>query len=252
MTDTTTVEARFQSMPGSGFSTTQWTLVRRAGQPASREALAALCQAYWHPIYAFMRGLGQEREDAQDLTQGFFASLFERDDLASLDPSRGSFRSWLRVCAKHFLLNDLKRRRAQRAGGGQVHVSIHVHDDDERCLALASAALTPDQHFDRSWALTVTERAMANVAAQYEREGRAALFHALRGTLTDEEPSVSDADLALSTGRTVGAIKTERCRRKAELAERSRCALRAEIAATVSGPHAIDAELRELAHALAT
>jgi RNA polymerase sigma-70 factor (ECF subfamily) len=184
------------------------------------------------------------------VTQAFFAFLFERDDFASLDPARGSFRSWLRTCAKNFLFNHLKSRRTQRAGGAWIHVSIEVPEGDEHRGALTSDAPTPDRQFDRSWALTVTERAMANVAAQYEREGRAELFRALRGTLAGDERSVRDAETALATGRTVGAIKTERSRQKSELTERYRSALRAEVSATVDGPHAVDAELQELLDAL--
>lgn len=251
MNATTIVESQVRPATGAGFKTTQWHLIRQAGQPEARGALEALCQAYWYPIYAVMRGEGQNRESAQDLTQGFFASLFERADFASLDPARGTFRSWLRKSAMNFFFNDLKKQRALRRGGGTDHVSIDVQDADERFrVALTDETLTPDQQFDRSWALTVLARAMSSLEAEYEQEGAAELFNSLRGTLSGEEPSVSTADLAAASGKTTGAVKTDRCRRKAELQKRYRSALRAQIAATVNGPRAVDAELRDLLHAL--
>src|SRR5215510_9831808 len=114
-------------MRAFGFHTTSWTLIRAAAaKPTaeSREALAALCRKYWQPVYAFVRSRGYDREQSQDLTQGFFALLIEKNYLLDANPKRGRFRSFLLVAVKHFLANERDRANAVKRGGGQVPVSI--------------------------------------------------------------------------------------------------------------------------------
>jgi RNA polymerase sigma-70 factor (ECF subfamily) len=235
----------------SRFDTTQWSRVIKPGRGGAREALAELCQAYWQPIYGFIRARGFAPPEAEDLTQGLFASLLAPGALARVDPRRGRFRDWLRAAAVHFLCNELDRRRAQRRGGGQVPITLDV-DVAEECLRHESQdALTPDRLFDRQWALTVTARALARVRADYVKEGKGEAFARLEGLLSGEDLETTDAELSRVLGRTPGDIRVERCRLKKKIEARYRRYLREEIGETVIGPGAVDDEIRLLLDALA-
>jgi RNA polymerase sigma-70 factor (ECF subfamily) len=108
------------------FETTHWSLVLTAGADASsdaRRALTTLCETYWYPLYAYVRRQGYQAEDAQDLTQGFFARFLEKHDVRSARRTRGRFRSFLLASMKHFLLNEVAHRRRLKRGGGHTHCS---------------------------------------------------------------------------------------------------------------------------------
>jgi len=137
-------------MPAARFQTTNWSLVFAAD--GSPDALNDLCARYWSPVYAYVRRCGHDPADAEDLTQAFFSRMLEHRDLAQADPGRGKFRSFLLGSIKHFLSNERDRAQAKKRGGGLVHVEIDVDESDD--------ALTPDQLFDKQWALTVVERAL--------------------------------------------------------------------------------------------
>jgi RNA polymerase sigma-70 factor (ECF subfamily) len=232
------------------FQTTQWSRVIEAGRGGGREALAELCQAYWQPSYCFIRARGFSPDDAEDLTQGLFASLLAPGALDKVDPRRGMFRSWLRSTARHFLCNEVDRRRAKIRGGGQVPISIDG-DLAEEGLRLASGeAEMPDRIFDRRWALTVTARALERVRADYVREGKGDAFGRLEKLLSGEELEITDADLSRLLGRTAVDLRVERCRMKKRLEARYRRYLREEIGETVAGEREVDDEIRYLLDAL--
>ena len=233
------------------FKTTIWSTVRRAGAPGNQGAWSGLCRAYWYPIYAFLRSLGLGQEEAEDVTQGFFATLLKPGALDVADPAKGKFRTWLRTCARHYFLNHRDSARAAKRGRGNVVTGFDLDraDRDVRPLMM-DESLTPEEIFDRSWAVTVTELAMTRLAEAYEREGRGDIFRELHGRLGGEQSPLSDADLAALLGKKPGAIRTERSRRNDELEARYHRFLRAEIAKTVRSPEAIDAELGHLVDAL--
>src|SRR5437016_2306785 len=137
-------------MAAARFQTTNWSLVFAAG--GSPDALNDLCARYWSPVYAYVRRCGHDRADAEDLTQAFFSRMLEHRDFAQADPRRGKFRSFLLGALKHFLSNERDRVRAKKRGGDVVHVEIDVDTTDD--------ALTPEQVFEKQWALTVVERAL--------------------------------------------------------------------------------------------
>jgi RNA polymerase sigma-70 factor (ECF subfamily) len=240
--------------PGAGlgggprrFKTTHWPTIRLAALPHEREALAEFCRTYWYPIYSFIRGQGLGPVEAEDVTQDFFVTMFKPGALAVADPDRGKFRTWLRSCARFHFLNYLDRRNAPTGGPRSVPLSIDGLAAEEHLrLVLTDDSPTPDQIFDRSWALTVTKRAFACLREDYEREGRGDLFRDLHARLSGEETDLSDADRSLLIGQSVNAIKTERSRRKDEMEARYRECLRAEIGMTVSNRGAVDAEIRHL------
>ena len=120
------------------FQTTRWSLVlaaRGGDTKEAREALAALCEAYWYPLYAFVRRKGHSPDDAPDLVQGFFERLLEKNALASVDRGKGRLRSFLMASCAHYLANRHDHDRAKKRGGGRGIVSIDGETAEGRyCL----------------------------------------------------------------------------------------------------------------------
>lgn len=227
------------------FPETSWGLVGRAGQPLSaegRKALAALCELYWYPVYAFVRRCGALPDDARDLTQGFFARLLEKNDLAAADPERGRFRSWLIACVKHYLANERERARAQKRGGDRLVVGLDPERAERRYHAEPAHVLTPEALYDRRFALDLLERALAALRAQYVDAGQERLFEALKGRLSGEGEERPHQEVAAELGMSVGAVKTATSR----LYDRHEQALREEVARTVLRVEDVDEELRAL------
>src|SRR5437867_2685232 len=225
-------------MLGSEFHTTSWTLIRAAsGDPSgdSREALAALCQKYWHPVYAFVRRRGYDREQSQDLTQGFFALLIEKNYLLDADRKRGRFRSFLLAAVKHFLSNEWDRANALKRGGGQVPVSIDLTEAEGWHALAGVEQVTPESLYERRWALSVLENVMSKLRAEFADAGKANEFDRLSLCLNREPESARYDALAEGMGVSAGALRMSVHR----LRRRYRSLLRAEIAESVSGPEEI-------------
>ncbi len=169
------------------FPTTQWSRVVTAGSrdaPEAREALSGLCQAYWYPIYAYIRHRGYTPEQARDLTQDFFAYVLERDLFAKADPARGRFRAFLRtVCARQLAARRDQENAAKR-GGGRTLVSIDPFDAERRYTREPAHELTPERIFDRTWALTLLDRVVERLRGEYDDAGRSARFEELIALLT--------------------------------------------------------------------
>ena len=154
--------------PGSvqPFAATHWSLVLAAGgdgTPAARAALEKLCRTYWPPLYAFVRRSGHAPADAQDLTQGFFLQLLQRNFLDGVDPCKGRFRSFLLAALQHHLSNERDRARAQKRGGGLAPISIDAQDAEGRYLLEPADPMTPEKLYERRWALTVLDQALARL-----------------------------------------------------------------------------------------
>jgi RNA polymerase sigma-70 factor (ECF subfamily) len=229
------------------FATTRWSLIaaaRDAGIPAAREALAELCRLYWYPLYAYVRRRGHDHDAAQDLTQGFFARLLERQDWAAVDPERGRFRSFLLAACQHFLANEHDREHSRKRGGGQRLLSLDFADADGRYLREPSHDQTPERLFERRWALTLLEQVLAGLQEEYESAGKGPQFEALKGSLAG--PEVPYAAVAEELGMSEGAVKVAAHR----LRQRYRDRLRATIADTVADEAQVDEELRDLFAAL--
>jgi DNA-directed RNA polymerase specialized sigma24 family protein len=236
-------------MPAFGFHTTSWTLVRTAaGDPTaeSREALAALCQKYWRPVYAFVRSRGYDREESQDLTQGFFGLLIEKNYLLDADAKRGRFRSFLLAAVKHFLANERDRANALKRGGGQVSVSIDSAEAEAWHTLATVDQTTPESLYERRWALSLLENVMSQLRAEFADAGKVNEFDRLSTFLTRDSESARYELLAEETGISVGALRASVYRMR----QRYQRLLRSEIAASVSGPEEIDDELRFLLSAL--
>ncbi|MCP3144504.1 RNA polymerase sigma factor [Pyxidicoccus xibeiensis] len=230
------------------FATTRWSLIAAAGGGASApDALATLCELYWHPCYAFIRRRGYAADPAYDLTQGFFVRLLEKNDLATVDRERGRFRSWLLAALKHHLANDWHREQTQKRGGGAVHLSIDgAEAESEYGRFEPSHDVTPEKLFERRWALALLERALETLRAEYARLGKADLFEQLGGSLTGDRDVASYQAIATELGMTESNVKVSAHR----LRNRYRALIQEEIARTVEREDDVDDELRHLLAAL--
>ncbi len=230
--------------PPSPFGPTRWTLVlAAAGQndsPAHRAALAELCETYWYPLYAYIRRCGYGRHDAEDLTQGFFARVLEKNYLADASPERGRFRSFLLASLKHYMANEWDRSQALKRGGGLIMVSLDVTTAESRHPWEPSDGVTPDQMYERQWVFALLDRVLGRLEGEYREKPE--LFAALKGFLTSETIPGALAQAARCLHLTEGAARVAVHR----LRRRYRELLRAEIAQTVDEPSEIDAEIRRL------
>ncbi len=236
-------------MPSEPFESTRWSLVAAAGgdrgSGRAREALEALCSAYWYPIYAFIRRRGHDAEAAADLAQGFFAALLESDAFFGLDPAKGKFRAFLLASCQHFLAHERDRANALKRGGGRTIASLD--DAEGRYRREPSHDLTPEALFDRRYALALLDATLDELRADFARRGQADHFDALKPTLTGDARNVPYREIADRLGTTEGAVQVAVHR----LRKRYREALRDRIAQTVAGPSEIDDEIRDLFAALA-
>jgi RNA polymerase sigma-70 factor (ECF subfamily) len=216
------------------------------GMPEAREALSSLCSAYWYPIYACVRRQGYSPEQAQDLTQDFFAYLLERSLIARADPERGRFRAFLRtVCVRH-LAAHRDRENAAKRGGGRPPLPIDGLEAERRYALEPAHELTPERNFDRAWALTLLGRVVDRLRREYDDAGRVATFEELLAVLTRGPGSDAYTAIARRLGTSEGNIRVAVHR----LRSRYGLLLREEIAATVDNASQLDDELRALFAAL--
>jgi RNA polymerase sigma-70 factor (ECF subfamily) len=240
---------RSEKLP-SAFATTQWTIVVNAGgeDTKAREALAQLCQAYWLPLYVYVRRRGYSGHDAEDLIQGFFADLLRRSTVKRADPARGRFRTFLLSVLVNYLHDAHDHSQAARRGGTTEKLSFDALEAADALAQVQDGGLTPDQAFDRSWTLALLDRAMKRLRAEQERLGKSKWFERVRPCLQSRSDSVALEAIAAEFGLTKNAVAVAIHR----LATRYRELARAEIAETVSGPNDLQAEQRDLLRSLAT
>ena len=227
------------------FNTTHWSVVLAAGDqtsPHTQAALARLCQTYWFPIYAFVRKRGHSPEEAQDLTQGFFAGLLEKQHLAKAARERGRFRCFLMTSVENFLRNEKERARAQKRGGGRSLISLDEQDAEQRYLCTPATESDPAKTFEQRWAATLLNRVLARLKEEFAATGRQELFDGLQEHLWGDSDSMPFLKLAAQFGMTLANVKVSAHR----LRLRYRELLREEIAHTVALPTEIDDEIRHL------
>ncbi|MBX3734710.1 MAG: sigma-70 family RNA polymerase sigma factor [Verrucomicrobiae bacterium] len=230
---------------GGAFATTHWSLVLHAGQGddiAAREALETLCRAYWPAIYAYIRRTGQFHEAAQDLTQEFFARLLAKGVMGVADPKKGRFRTFLLTVLQRFLADDHDRVTAKKRGGGEVLLSLDELAAEQQRPFEPSAGLSPEQEFDRRWALATLENTLRHLRAEAERAGQGELFTALQGFLGGGEPAGTLAETGARLGLGESAVKMRLSRWRMRYRE----LLRQEVAQTVPRVADLDEEMRHL------
>jgi RNA polymerase sigma factor (sigma-70 family) len=243
------------STPGTGatgdiFATTRWTVVLAAGRqgaPQADAALEELCRTYWYPLYAYVRRRGHSREDAEDLTQAFFARLLEKHYLEGVSSEKGRFRAFLLVALKRFLANEWDRASAQKRGGGVLPLSLDWQDADSRYQINPADNFSPDRLYDRAWAMTMLERVITRLRDESGSAGNANLYERLKSFLTVGRSEIPYAQAAATLGMTEGAVRVAVHR----LRRRFRELLREEVAQTLAEPAQADEEMHALFSALA-
>src|SRR5216110_980380 len=228
----------------AAFTTTHWSVVLEAqGEPpAAQEALEKLCRIYWRPIYSFVRRQGAGPEEAQDLTQGFFALLLARRDLGTVRKEKGRLRSYLLSALKHFLVDERRRAMASKRGKGERLISLEEMRAEEQSSMEPADPLTAERIYERRWASTVLERVLSRLEDKYRERGNAALFDSFSQLLADEPGAPSQADIAAQLGMTENAVSQAYHRFR----QSYQSLLREEIANTVATPGDIENELRYL------
>jgi RNA polymerase sigma factor (sigma-70 family) len=232
------------------FTTTHWSVVLAAQgrSPAADEALEKLCRTYWWPLYGFVRRSGYKPEEAQDLTQGFFALLLERRDLDAVRREKGRLRSYLLVSLKNFVAKARRRELALKRGEGRALVPLDELLARERADLELADNLTAEHIYERRWALTLLEHVLGHLEAEYADAGNRKLFDCLKEFLSDEPGHPSQAQIAAELGMSENAVKQAFHR----LRQRYRQLLREEIAETVAVPGDVEDELRHFISVLQT
>ena len=229
---------------GIAFTTTHWSVVLTAQgeSPAAREALEKLCRTYWRPVYSFIRRQGIGPEQAEDLTQSFFALLLERRDFDAVRREKGRLRSYLLTSLKHFLASEHRRATTAKRGKGQRLVRLEQLTAAERSEMEPADSLTANRLYERRWALTLMEQVMRRLKDEYRASGNEALFDSLKQLLPDEPGAPSRPEIASQLGMTDNALRQafHRFRHRYQLL------LREEISHTVAVASDIEDELRHL------
>ena len=237
------------SSGNASFNTTRWSLVVAAAKspsPQARAALEELCGSYWYAVYAFVRRRGKHVEDARDLTQEFFTRLLEKDYLETVDRERGRFRTFLLTAVSHFLSNERERDCAQKRGGGQTVLSLDFERGEERYQHEPADHWTAEKIFDRRWALTLLDQAVATLKEEYSAPDKGPLFEQLKVFLTGDSGAPAYDEPAARLGMSPGAVKVAVHR----LRQKYRETLRLLIAQTVAAVDDIESELQLLLSAL--
>jgi RNA polymerase sigma-70 factor (ECF subfamily) len=229
-------------MASSDFPMTRWSVVlsaREGDASRAKAALAELCEAYWLPLYAFARRTGKSAEDAEDLTQGFFVRLIEKDLFAKADAERGKLRSFLLGAFKNYLSDQRDKSRALKRGGGQEVFSIDAAEAEERFAQEPLDDESPDRSFERKWALVLLERVMQTLRKSYEDQGKGEVFAELHQYLAPESGGPAYRKSAEHLGLTENAVRVAVFRMRQRYARE----LRQQIAETVQSEDEVAGEI---------
>ena len=231
------------------FATTHWGLVLAAGDgntPEGAVALEQLCRNYWFPLYAYVRRRGYSAEDAEDLTQQFFAHLLERDAFSLADPARGRFRTFLLASLQHFLTDEWKRAHRAKRGGGAFQLPLDGAAAANLYAAELTNTTTPERVYEERWALALLDTVLQGLSEEYSHAGKAHLFEVLQDSLWGSAPSAPLSVTARDLGMSEGAVRAALHRLREHYRER----LWTEVSRTVSHPGEVEAELRHLIRCL--
>jgi RNA polymerase sigma factor (sigma-70 family) len=232
------------------FFSTSWATILKAGDSAASSvqalsALSELCQIYWRPLYVFLRQQGYGREDAQDLTQGFFAHLIKNRGYAHADREKGRFRSFLLTALKNFIADARDREHALKRGGGMI---LEKLDDKTEPQVARDVKWQADEVYDREWAASLVRQALDRLEQEWAFAGKDELFGYFASHLAaPEESAIPYEEIARRSHCAVTTLRHELVRLRA----RYRAILREEVRATVREATEVDEELRYLCRVLA-
>jgi RNA polymerase sigma-70 factor (ECF subfamily) len=226
------------------FESTRWSLVFRAGEEGeeAERALGILCQTYWYPLYGYARRRGCAPHDAQDLVQGFLAKIIVLNLFASADREKGRLRSYLLRAFQHYIRDERVKANAEKRGGGAPLVSIDVDWAEQCFVAEPSDEKTPDQAYDREWAMAILNNALARLREEWCEKGKGETFDLLRPCLSLDEEAGSNRELAIALGVSESNAKVTVHR----LRSRYRELVQKEIERTLPADHSVDDELQYL------
>lgn len=233
-------------LAGTQFPPTLWSVVLLAGgrEPSaqSQQALATLCQNYWFPLFAYLRRNGNSPQDAEDLTQGFFLHLLQKNRLETVAREKGRFRSFLLASLKNFLADAWEKSQAQKRGGGTTIVSFESAGAEERYQAESMPMADPERLFERRWAIALLDRVLGRLEAEFKAAGKGQRFEQLQVFLSGDPRGLHYADIASTLGMTEGAVKVAVLRMRARYRE----LIQDEVAQTVARPEDVADEMRHL------
>jgi len=210
---------------------------------SAQQALSGFCEAYWPPLYSFLRHRGHSSPDAQDLVQGFFAHLLEQNTLTRADQQKGRLRTFLLGSLQNFLFNEYNRARALKRGGGRQIVSIEEHLPEAEAAMLATSHLSDARCYDLVWASTIVSRAWQHLQNAFVAEGKAEWLEELKPFVAGGSATPLNQDeTAARLGVPIATLRTWLSR----LRQHYRESLRTEVANTVSDPADVDQELHHL------
>lgn len=236
--------------PGAGFDATRWTIVMQArgDTPESKAALGELCEAYWNPVFQFLRCDGRDEDDCRELTQAFFTRLLEGGGIGNVAREKGRFRSYLLGALKHFLAEKRRNEGRLKRGGGATIESLDAGGSDTSpgLQVAAPGEAVSTRNFDREWANTVMARSLRAVQARFEKAGKPGQFEVLKSWLVGDAEGLSQADAAKALGMTAGAVKVAIHRLRGDF----RAAIETEIAQTLPQTGDLADELRYLIEVL--
>lgn len=228
------------------FQSTDWSVVNQLQGPDAARALATICETYWYPVYAFFRSRTKVADAAQDLTQGFFADLIERNSLRQAAPERGRLRSFLLTSARNFMSNQVMAGQTERRGGRVHRVSLDFAAADIKFQRQVIHSMTAERTFERSWTLLLLDRIIQQLAAESHEAGDSQRFQALRPMLTGEPSEASTTAVAQELGMTPAAVRQAASR----LRKRYRELLKIEVASTLVDNADLDDEIQRLFQSL--
>jgi len=234
-----------QTLHAAPFHTTRWTRVclAKADSEDGRRALADLCDAYYEPVVAYLRGVVHDADAAREMSHAFFAEMLAGGRISTADASRGRFRSYLLGAVKHFVGHQRETARRMKRGGGAEALSL---DEPEAVEVPDARQLSPDAEFDRQWAITVISRSMEALRAECVAQGRAAFFDAVSGILSGQASHGDQTVLAAACGMSFDAFRMAVNRLKKRLRE----CVKDEVAGTLEDPAAVQEEMETLFSAL--
>jgi RNA polymerase sigma factor (sigma-70 family) len=240
------LESEFNAMPAQArFATTHWSVVMEAGReesPKASQALEQLCRTYWYPLYAYVRRKGHDPDDAQDLTQEFFARLLRGNFLHTVEQRKGKFRSFLVASLENFLVKEWLRANRQKRGGGQPVLSLDEEGAENRYALEPASNLSPQKLYERRWAMTLLDLTMKRLEEECRQQGKSQLFEQTRNLLSGDAQEEGYRELAARLATSEGALRVAVHR----LRQRFGVLLREEIAHTVTSPEDVDEEVRSL------
>ncbi|MBC7966864.1 MAG: sigma-70 family RNA polymerase sigma factor [Fuerstia sp.] len=228
------------------FETTNWSVINQLGGPDAELALAALCEQYWFPLYAYARSRVRDVHQAQDLTQGFFAHMLAKNSLRQAAPDRGRFRSFLLTAMKNFMTNDHIRENALQRGGGRTLISLDFEDGERHFGKAAVNNMSADRIYERSWTLTLLGRVMDQLRAEFEQSGTVDRFDVLQPALSSTAGEFSYETIA----GTLEMSETAARQAASRLRKRYRELLKSEVSRTLEDSADVDDEIQRMFQSL--